>query len=99
MAYQSEGDRMSVIGRLMSLNVCRPRAWKMLVLVVALLMMAQFSFNLLFYRNYDSLFYVNVTASGDATGGAPDLPMISQLRVKVRVASLVSEFSWLVLQY
>ncbi|ROT81379.1 Beta-1,4-N-acetylgalactosaminyltransferase bre-4 [Penaeus vannamei] len=43
--------------------VCRPRFWKLFLLVILLLMMAQFSLNILFYRNYDSLFYVNVTSA------------------------------------
>ncbi|XP_042223301.1 uncharacterized protein LOC121867457 [Homarus americanus] len=43
--------------------VCRPRFWKFFLLVVVLLMMAQFSLNVLLYRNYDSLFYVNVTST------------------------------------
>ncbi|KAK8742505.1 hypothetical protein OTU49_001921 [Cherax quadricarinatus] len=44
-------------------SMCRPRFWKFLLLVVVLLMMAQFSLNILFYRNYDSLFYVNATSA------------------------------------
>lgn len=42
--------------------LCRPRFVKLL-LVVVLLMMAQFSLNILFYRNHDSLFYVNSTSA------------------------------------
>ncbi|XP_071534141.1 uncharacterized protein [Panulirus ornatus] len=46
--------------------LCRPRFLKLL-LVVVLLMMAQFSLNILFYRNYDSLFYVNTTSAVSLT--------------------------------
>ncbi|KAK4288343.1 hypothetical protein Pmani_038622 [Petrolisthes manimaculis] len=61
----------------------RPKAWKVLLAVVAVLMTAQFSFNLLFYRNYDSLFNVNVTSSsGD--GASADLNMLSPLQSKLK---------------
>ncbi|KAK3868544.1 hypothetical protein Pcinc_026074 [Petrolisthes cinctipes] len=62
---------------------CRVRAWKVLLAVVAVLMTAQFSFNLLFYRNYDSLFNVNVTSSsGD--GASADLNMLSPIQSKLK---------------
>lgn len=47
-------------------SFCRARPRRMILLVVAVLVLGQLSLNMLFYRNSDSLFYVNTTAS--ATG-------------------------------
>ncbi|MPC38523.1 Beta-1,4-N-acetylgalactosaminyltransferase bre-4 [Portunus trituberculatus] len=44
-------------------SFCRPRPRRVLLLVVAVLVLGQLSLNMLFYRNSDSLFYVNTTAS------------------------------------
>ncbi|XP_064120455.1 uncharacterized protein LOC135225154 [Macrobrachium nipponense] len=44
------------------MTTCRPKFWKFLLIVLILLLMGQFSLNILFYRNYDPLFYVNVSS-------------------------------------
>lgn len=69
-------------------TTCRPRVWRVLVVVVVLLMTAQFSVNLLFYRNYDSLFYVNVTSAT-----ASDLPLLAPLKNNLRWIG--SRMSWM----
>ncbi|XP_066990638.1 uncharacterized protein [Macrobrachium rosenbergii] len=48
--------------RSLVMSTCRPKFWKFLLLVLILLLMGQFSLNILFYRNYDPLFYVNVSS-------------------------------------
>lgn len=67
----------------MSVSVCRPRFLKLIFLLVVLLMMAQFSLNILFYRNYDSLFYVNGTS-------AEELPSFES-----RVRWVSSKLTWI----
>lgn len=65
-ASGSAGGRVSSSSSSVWLNrafTCRIKYLKLLLLVVLLLMMAQFSLNILVYRNYDSLFYVNVTST------------------------------------
>ena len=59
-------------------SLCRPRPRRLLLLVVAVLVLGQLSLNMLFYRNSDSLFYVNTTAP--ASG-----PLLVDSRVSDRV--------------
>lgn len=51
-----------------SVSICRPRLKRLLFLVVAVLVFGQLSMNMLFYRNSDSLFYVNTTSTAAAAG-------------------------------
>lgn len=55
-------------GRPPTVSVCRPRLKRLLLLVVAVLVFGQLSLNVLFYRNSESLFYVNTTATTSAAG-------------------------------